>query len=112
MNRGNKSTLDGSPKTYGKSFSEEPLPCNLCDFKTNVIETLRKHKAQHGQNNKNQKSRNGFWTPKFDGRNMDNKLTPISKCSKCGENFYHNDEVKLHMEYFHLDATRPGSKSQ
>ena len=48
------------------------------------------------------KSVNGSWTPKFNFRNsQDNNSKPKSKCISCAENFYHEDEIALHKEYFH-----------
>ena len=86
--------------------TESKIKCNLCNFETFDLEDLRTHKKEHmkepcskDSNNDRSESIDMLRTPKFNGRNKD--TNPISKCDKCNEEFWHLDEVALHMEYFH-----------
>ena len=75
--------------------SNTPLNCSSCDYTTKSVGELRKHKSKHvGQT---------VPIPTFPGPTM-TKETEKNwnlNCHKCNSNFFHQDEHKLHMEYFH-----------
>lgn len=73
-----------------QSFTDTPINCNSCDYKTYSIDDLKNHKMCHNQEKH----------PKFNGRNKDIDK-PTSSCDKCEEKFWHMDEKALHMAYFH-----------
>ena len=56
---------------------------------------LEKHKSTH--------TRQSVQKPIFSGPSVNNQAQkiPIYKCNECGSNLVHEDEHKLHMEYFH-----------
>ena len=75
--------------------SDTPLSCSSCAYTTNSVSDLRKHKSSH--------NRQSVQKPTFSGPSMSNPAVKIPnfKCNECGSNLFHQDEHKLHMEYFH-----------
>ena len=84
---------DVAVKTNG-STSDTPLNCSNCEFKTKSVGELREHKRKHA-GKMGQK-------PEFSGpsRNQ-SQFSSSFACNQCESTFLHNDEHKLHMEYFH-----------
>ena len=76
-----------------KTYKEREHSTNQQNSDKHLHEEQKKEKNKFG---------NGIWTPKFNGRDLQyNNSKPISKCTNCSEDFYHEDELALHKEYFH-----------
>lgn len=99
----------GKGKSESKSFSEVPLKCNSCDYKTKVIEELRNHKQEHKM--KTTEPMRPFPDPSHvSSPPSSDKCRTWSngnalKCDKCKKSMEHRDEFKLHMEFFHTNVT-------
>ena len=101
-----------SPTQSGDSFSDDPLPCNSCDFKTKSVAELRNHKDDH-QKKKNTKSTHPFSKPVdtpsppvFNGDDVHSMEDSEFKCDKCDKVLCHKDEFALHMQFFHSHTSK------
>ena len=103
-------------KSYAEaagSFSSDPLPCNLCDFKTKSIANLRNHKDEHQKQTRRPRhpfrnSEKSQGPPTFNGcENVSNISGTNLKCEKCKLFLTHKDELKLHNEFFHSETSTP-----
>ena len=73
--------------------SNTPLICSFCKFTTRSVDDLRNHKATHTTNNKQR--------PTFSGPTISNQKNSNFRCDECESTFIHDDQYKLHKEYFH-----------
>ena len=102
-----------SSSVGAKSFSDDPLPCNVCDFETRSIEELRTHKDSHIQ--KRTKTKLPFpnptrmHCPPESNEEANRSIGSTQNCPQGKKTFQHNDALSLHMDFFHgkLNESNP-----